>query len=108
MNSRKIAFLIVLLLSSLGFALAQERAIEGFVYIDQKEPAEMALVAFHADSITANPTLVTYTDKRGYYRLNLEAPLAKQYQLEVRYIGYNAMTMLLMGDSIQGTMRCFT
>lgn len=106
MNSRKIAFLIVLLLSSLGFALAQERAIEGFVYIDQKEPAEMALVAFHADSITANPTLVTYTDKRGYYRLNLEAPLAKQYQLEVRYIGYNAMTMLLMGDSIQGTMRC--
>ncbi|MDD7319446.1 MAG: hypothetical protein PUG74_12370 [Prevotellaceae bacterium] len=106
MMTKNIFFFLVLLLSSLGFALAQERAIEGFIYIDQKEPAEMALVALHADSITANPSLVTYTDKRGYYRLNLGASLAKHYLLEVQYIGYLTTTKALVGDSIQGAMRC--
>ncbi len=39
----------------------------------------MALVALHPDYISANPTLFTFTDKKGYYRLNLEEPIAKQY-----------------------------
>lgn len=69
----------MLLFSSITFAHAQEKAIEGFVYIDQKEAVEMALVALHPDYISANPTLFTFTDKKGYYRLNLEEPIAKQY-----------------------------
>ena len=97
--------LLSLLLFSLKLTFAQERAIEGFVYIDKKEPAEMALVALHSDSITPHPTLVTYTDKRGYYHINLNPPLAKQYLLEVRYVGYNTTTTEIVGENIQGTGR---
>ena len=97
--------LLSFLLFSLKLTFAQERAIEGFVYIDKKEPAEMALVALHSDSITSHPTLVTYTDKRGYYHINLNPPFAKQYLLEVRYVGYNATTAEIEGENIQGTGR---
>ena len=97
--------LLSLLLFSLKLTFAQGRAIEGFVYIDQKEPAEMALVALHSDSITSHPTLVTYTDKSGYYHINLNPPFPKQYLLEVRYVGYNATTTEIEGENIQGTGR---
>ncbi|WP_449032899.1 carboxypeptidase-like regulatory domain-containing protein, partial [Porphyromonas sp.] len=97
--------LLSFLLFSLKLTFAQERAIEGFVYIDQEEPAEMALVALHSDSITSHPTLVTYTDKRGYYHINLNPPFAKQYLLEVRYVGYKATTTEIEGENIQGTGR---
>lgn len=104
MNDKK-ALLSLLLLTCLSYAFAQEKKIEGFIFTDQKEPAELALVALHTDSITTQPDAVTYSDKKGYYQINITSAPSKKYLLEVRYIGYKATTAEFYLDSIKGSLR---
>lgn len=83
----------------------QERKIEGVVYIAPTEFAEMAQVILHADSVTVHPEVVTYTDKRGYYSIDLNTP-AKLFIVEVRYWGYHATSKTFESDSIKIVERC--
>ncbi len=109
--SKFVVLLLVLSLCSIvgSGALAQEpkekKAVNGYVILEEGTPAEMALVALHADSVTANPVRFTYTDKSGFYVLNIEPPYAKQYLVEVCYVGFEAVVKTIPTDSIAGISR---
>lgn len=99
-------FLFFLVLSSLSLVRAQERKIEGYVLIDGVEPAELALVALHSDSISTKPRVITYADKKGYYQINMSAPFFTKYIVEVRYVGCDAILKEISIDSIKNPLRC--
>lgn len=89
----------------IGFHVAAQeevKMVKGNVYVSEGEPADMALVALHADSVTVNPIAFTYTDRQGYYQLSLPLPYARRYIVAVDYVGFETVTADFLADSING------
>lgn len=87
---------------------AQGPVIEGFVYTEDQEPAEMAsVVLYNANDSTASEIdAVAYVDKKGYYHIDLVPPLATKYILRVQYVGHKSQETIIPRDSIRGVVHC--
>ena len=100
--------LLIIILCCVSQVFAQELAIEGFVFTEGQEPAEMASVALYKanNGTTSQVDAVAYADKKGFYHIDLVPPLATKYILRAQYVGYKLQEIIIPRDSLRGIVQC--